>query len=79
MKNKIILVVTILGFAYLYNFYHTTNIKDNKKLVSISERTFNKVNEIKTFLKKNTKYNKDVIFLLDMKFHLINIAFLFLI
>jgi hypothetical protein len=67
MKNKIILVVTILGFAYLYNFYHTTNIKDNKKLISISERTFNKANEIKTFLKKNTKYNKDVIFLLDMK------------
>ena len=67
MKNKIILVVTILGFAYLYNFYHTTSIKDNKKLVSISERTFNKANEIKTFLKKNTKYNKDVIFLLDMK------------
>lgn len=67
MKNKIILVLTILGFVYLYNFYHTTNIKDNKKLVSISERTFNKANEIKTFLKKNTKYNKDVIFLLDMK------------
>ncbi|WP_353169251.1 murein L,D-transpeptidase catalytic domain-containing protein [Flavobacterium sp.] len=67
MKNKIILVLTILGFVYLCNFYHTTNIKDTKKLVNISERTFNKANEIKTFLKKNTKYNKDVIFLLDMK------------
>jgi hypothetical protein len=67
MKNRLILVLSILGIAYLYNFYHTTSIKDNKKLVSISERTFNKANEIKTFLKSNTKYNKDVIFLLDMK------------
>jgi hypothetical protein len=67
MKNRLILVLSILGIAYLYNFYHTTSIKDNKKLVSTSERTFNKANEIKTFLKSNTKYNKDVIFLLDMK------------
>lgn len=67
MKNRLILVFTILGIAYLYNFYPTTSIKDNKKLVSISERTFNKANEIKTFLKKNTKYNKEVFFLLDMK------------
>ena len=41
MKNKIIIVLTILGIAYLYNYYQTTSIKDNKKLVSISERTFN--------------------------------------
>ena len=70
MKTIIKIILGVVAIVFLSNFYSkNTNIKEvTKKISSDSvERITTKANEIKTFLQKNSKYNQDVFFLLDMK------------
>ena len=67
MKQKVIVVFSILGIALLCNFYlkDTSTRIETKK--NAADKTLTKAEEIKSYLKKNSKYNNDVFFLLDMR------------
>jgi hypothetical protein len=67
MKQKVIVVFSILGIALWCNFYLKSSSIDKVISENITDKTVNKAEEIKLYLKKNTKYNKDVFFLLDMR------------
>lgn len=67
MKQKIILILSVLGIALLSNFYLKSTSDDTKTTKNVVDKTISKAEEIKSFLKKNPKYNKDVFFLLDMR------------
>lgn len=62
MRQKIVIILSLLGIVLLCNFHlkNKSNLNENASLVS-------KASEIKGFLKKNSKYNNEVFFLLDMK------------
>lgn len=67
MRQKVILVFSIVGIVLLCNFYviiDSANKEINSKHVNLIG---DKAEEIKSFLKKNPKYNKEVFFLLDMR------------
>ncbi|CAM4419472.1 murein L,D-transpeptidase catalytic domain-containing protein [Flavobacterium terrigena] len=67
MKQKVIIVLSVLGIALLCNFYLKNTSSDNNISKNVVDKTLSKAEEIKSFLKKNSKYNKDVFFLLDMR------------
>lgn len=67
MKRKAIVVLSILGIALLCNFYLKNNSTDIEASKTVADKTLTKAEEIKSYLKKNSKYNKDVFFLLDMR------------
>jgi hypothetical protein len=67
MKQKVIVVLSVLGIALLCSFYLKSSSIDKVISENIADKTVNKAEEIKLFLKKNSKYNKDVFFLLDMR------------
>jgi len=67
MKQKIIIGLSFLGIALLSNFYLNKNSSDNEISKNIIDKTITKAEEIKLYLKKNPKYNKDVFFLIDMR------------
>lgn len=64
MKSKLAVVLSLIGITILSNFYLKKNSSSLKKETS---QITTKAEELKSYLKKNTKYNKDVFFLLDMK------------
>ncbi len=67
MKQKAIVILSILGIALLCNFYLKDTSIDIKTPKNVVDKTVSKAEEIKSFLKKNSKYNKEVFFLLDMR------------
>lgn len=67
MKQKIIIILSVLGIALLSNFYLKSTSVDKDVSENIVDKTLSKAEEIKAFLKKNPKYNKDVFFLIDMR------------
>lgn len=67
MKQKVIVVFSILGIALLCNFYLKDTSTDIETKKNAADKTLTKAEEIKSYLKKNSKYNKDVFFLLDMR------------
>lgn len=67
MKQKAIVFLSILGIVLLCNFYLKDTKTDKEISIDVLDKTLTKADEIKTFLKKNSKYNKDVFFLLDMR------------
>ena len=67
MKQKTLLFLSVLGIALFCNFYLKNNSTDNETSKNVADKTISKAEEIKSFLKKNSKYNKDVFFLLDMR------------
>ena len=67
MKQKAIIILSVLGIALLCNFYLKSNVRDNKISINTTDKTISKAEEIKSFLKKYPKYNPNVIFLLDMR------------
>ncbi len=68
MKQKTIVILSILGIALLCNFYLKNNSTHNNDVEEkVADKTVSKAEEIKTFLKKNPNYNKDVFFLIDMR------------
>ena len=67
MKQKTITVLSVLGIALLCNFYIKSRSSDKIISENAADRVVNKAAEIKSFLKKNLKYNKEVFFLLDMR------------
>lgn len=64
MKSKLAVILSIIGITILSNFYLFEN---SSSIENDAARITNKAEEIKSYLKKNTKYNNDVFFLLDMK------------
>ena len=64
MKSKLAVILSIIGITILSNFYLNEN---SSSIENDTARITNKAEEIKSYLKKNTKYNNDVFFLLDMK------------
>ncbi|NHM01020.1 murein L,D-transpeptidase catalytic domain-containing protein [Flavobacterium difficile] len=67
MKQKAIVFLSILGIVLLCNFYLKETNTNKGISKDVLEKTLLKADEIKAFLKKNAKYNKDVFFLLDMR------------
>ncbi len=67
MKQKVIFILSVLGIVFLSNFYLKSTSVDTKKSINVVDKTVSKAEEIKLFLKKNPKYNKDVFFLIDMR------------
>ena len=67
MKQKTIVILSVLGIALLCNFYIKKSSVDTEISNNIEDKTSSKAEEIKTYLKKNSKYNKEVFFLLDMR------------
>lgn len=67
MGQKIFIILSLLGVVLLCNFHLKNNSFENKSIELETVRVVNKANEIKLFLKKNSKYNSEVFFLLDMK------------
>lgn len=67
MKQKVIVILSVLGIVLLSNFYLKSTSVNKETSNEVVDKTLSKAEEIKTFLKKNTNYNKDVFFLLDMR------------
>jgi hypothetical protein len=67
MKQKIIIILSVLGIVLLSNFYLKSTSVNSETSNRIVDKTLSKAEEIKAFLKKNSKYNKEVFFLLDMR------------
>lgn len=67
MRQKIMLIFSVVGIVLLCNFYLKDSKLSSDDSKNITDRTFTKAEELKTFLRKNAKYNKDVFFLLDMR------------
>lgn len=67
MKQKVIVIFSILGIVLLCNFYLKDTSTDIETKKNAADKTLTKAEEIKSYLKKNSKYNKDVFFLLDMR------------
>ena len=67
MKQKAIVILSVLGIALLCNFYLKKSSTDNEISKKVVDKTLSKAEEVKSYLKKNSKYNKDVFFLLDMR------------
>ena len=67
MKLKVIVIFSVLGIALLSNFYLRNTSSKNEISKNVVDKTLNKAEEVKLFLKKNPNYNKDVFFLLDMR------------
>lgn len=67
MKQKVIAVLSVFGIALLCNFYLKETSTDIETPKYVVDKTLSKAEEIKSFLKNNSKYNKDVFFLLDMR------------
>lgn len=67
MKQKVVVILSILGIVLLCNFYLKDTKTDRQISKDVVDKTITKAEEIKAFLKNNTKYNKDVFFLLDMR------------
>lgn len=67
MKQKVITVLSVFGIALLCNFYLKDTSTDIETPKNVVDKTVSKAEEIKSFLKNNSKYNKDVFFLLDMR------------
>lgn len=67
MKLKIITVLSVLGIALLCNFYLKSHSSESEFSKNVVDKTAVKADEIKSFLKENSKYNKEVFFLLDMR------------
>lgn len=67
MKQKAIIILSVLGIALLCNFYLKSPSVDTILKKNTVNKTLSKAEELKSFLKKNSKYNKDVFFLLDMR------------
>lgn len=64
MKSKLAVILSLIGITILSNFYLKGN---SSSIENDTARITNKAEGIKSYLKKNTKYNNDVFFLLDMK------------
>jgi hypothetical protein len=67
VKQKIIVILSVLGIVLLSNFYLKSTSIETKTEKNVIDKTLSKANEIKSFLKKNSKYNQDVFFLIDMR------------
>jgi hypothetical protein len=67
VKQKIIVILSVLGIVLLSNFYLKSTSIETKTAKNVIDKTLSKANEIKSFLKKNSKYNQDVFFLIDMR------------
>lgn len=67
MKQKISILLSVFGIALLCNFYLKNTLVYSLPKTPFFDRTQVKADEIKSFLKKNSKYNKNVFFLLDMR------------
>lgn len=71
MKKKIFLLLlsSIFGvsFACMNKKEESIIIKNSKPVYSYEEKLKSEITEIRSFLGKTSKYNSDVIFLLDMK------------
>ncbi|MES2864224.1 MAG: murein L,D-transpeptidase catalytic domain family protein [Bacteroidota bacterium] len=67
MKQKVIVILSLLGIVFLSNFYLKKTSSNKEVSKNVIDKTLSKAEEIKTFLKKNSNYNKDVFFLLDMR------------
>lgn len=67
MKQKLIVILSVLGIVLLSNFYLKSASSKKEVSENVLDKTLSKAEEIKAFLKKNSKYNKDVFFLIDMR------------
>lgn len=67
MKKIGIVFLGVLAIVFLSNFYSKSNAVKGINSENSAERINTKADEIKTFLQKNSKYNQEVFFLLDMK------------
>ena len=67
MKQKAIVILSILGIVLLCNFYLKDTSTEIETPKNAADKTLTKAEEIKSYLKKNSKYNKEVFFLLDMR------------
>lgn len=54
----------LLAFAVYKFVYRNENSKEKEKT---EERFSSQVNEVKKLIKKDSKYNQDIVFLIDMK------------
>ena len=54
----------LLAFAVYKFVYRNENLKENEKN---EERFSSQVNEVKKLIEKDSKYNQDIVFLIDMK------------
>ncbi|RXM46252.1 murein L,D-transpeptidase catalytic domain-containing protein [Flavobacterium sp. YO12] len=54
----------LLAFAVCKFVYRNENLKENEKN---EERFSSQVDEVKKLIKKDSKYNQDIVFLIDMK------------
>lgn len=54
----------LLAFAVYKFVYRNENLKEKEKK---EERFSSQVNEVKKLIKKDSKYNQDIVFLIDMK------------
>ncbi|MFH6936863.1 murein L,D-transpeptidase catalytic domain-containing protein [Flavobacterium sp. FlaQc-30] len=65
MKKTLFATVFILLAFAVYKFvYRNENLKEDKKN---EERFSSQVDEVKKLIKKDSKYNQDIVFLIDMK------------
>lgn len=65
MKKILFATVFILLVFAVYKFvYRNENLKENEKN---EERFSSQVDEVKKLIKKDSKYNQDIVFLIDMK------------
>lgn len=64
MRQKVFIILSLLGIVFLCNFHLKNKSDKNENEIS---KAVTKAEEIKLFLEKNTKYNKDIFFLIDMK------------
>lgn len=67
MKQKAIVILSVLGIALLCNFYLKDTSTDIETKKNAADKTLTKAEVVKSYLKKNSKYNKEVFFLLDMR------------
>jgi len=67
MKQKVIVILSVLGIVFLSNFYLKKTSSNKEVSKNVIDKTLSKAEEVKDFLKKNPKYNKDVFFLIDMR------------
>lgn len=67
MKKLGFVILGVVSIFLLSNFYLKNDSVKNINSESTTERINKSAEEIKSFLKKNSKYNPEVFFLLDMR------------
>lgn len=68
MKQKILILIIIVGLlSFTTNYLNKEELKPVTNSEKATERALKKVTELKAFTKKNTQYNPEIFFLIDMK------------